>query len=92
MILEAAPEPKECEPGGPWARRLRILSALGKLALGGVFTATNVGLGTIVGVVAALPTLTMGSVGAAVVVVASAFTGTNTSFEALKDLASALEQ
>ena len=54
-------------------------------------TATNLGLGALVGVVAALPTLTMGSVAAAVAVAGSAYTGLNTSCDALKDLASALE-
>jgi hypothetical protein len=79
------------EETSPWAERLRIASAVGKLALGGTFAATNIGLGALVGIITALPTLTLGTVGAAAGIAASAYTGLNTSLDALKDLAAVVE-
>jgi hypothetical protein len=73
-------------------RRLKIVSAAGKFALGGLFASANLGLGAFAGVVSALPTLTLGTVSAAVGVAASTYTGLNTSLDALKDMAAAIER
>jgi hypothetical protein len=73
-------------------RRLRKIAALGKVALGGTLAATNVSLGITAGVVTALPTLGIGTVGAAAGIVGSTYTGLAAACDGLKDYASILEE
>jgi hypothetical protein len=73
-------------------RRLRRIAAFNKVALGGTFAATNLTLGAIAGVVLALPTLGIGTVGAAAGVATSVYTGLSGANDGLKDYASTLEE
>jgi hypothetical protein len=74
-----------------WAKRLKRMAAVGKMALGGGFTASNIGLGVVAGVFAALPTLGLGTVAAAVGIMTSSYTGLNAAVEGVKDIATTFE-
>jgi hypothetical protein len=84
--------PSEADRVRVRARRMRKIAALGKAALGGALTATNIGLGITTGVVTALPTLGVGTVGAAAGLVASSATGVNYVCDGLKEYATILEE
>lgn len=72
-------------------RKIRKISAGFKIANGGVDTAANIAIGSLVGIVSALPTLGIGAVAASVGIATSIYTGLNTTCEGLKDLATAIE-
>jgi hypothetical protein len=82
---------KDGEHASRWARRMRLFSATGKLVLGGAFASANLTLGSLAGVVTALPTLTLASLNAAVGIASSTYTGLNLSLDAVKEFAAALE-
>ena len=82
---------KEGEHATRWPRRMRLFSATGKLVLGSAFASANLTLGSLAGIVGALPALTLGSVSAAVGVAGSTYTGLNLSLESIKEFAAALE-
>jgi hypothetical protein len=71
---------------------LRLIGASGKIVVGSSLTVANVSLGVMAGVVGALPTLGLGTVAAAVGIATSTYTGLNSACDALKDLASALDE
>lgn len=83
-------EPEQ-EEKSKWPKRLKITSALGKVALGGSLAAVNVSLGSIAGIIAALPTLGAGAVGGAFAVVSSTYGGLNTACDGLRDIANVME-
>jgi hypothetical protein len=76
---EPTPEKSKSRKG----RRLRIVAAWLKVAAGTGMAATNIALGAAAGIATAIPTLGMGTVGAAVGVIASAFTGLNSASDGL---------
>lgn len=63
------------KPGPVWPTAVKRTAAIGRLATGGSFVAANLGLGSIVGVVSTLPTLTLGSVAAVIAIATSCYTG-----------------
>lgn len=73
-------------------RRLRSAAAWIKISTGGGLAAANLTLGALAGVVSALPTLGLGTVAAVVGIATSTYTGLNAASDALKDMASNLEQ
>jgi hypothetical protein len=83
--------PKKDKQSERSALRLKKIAAAMKITAGGSLTAVNVGVGCIVGLLSALPTLGLGTVAAAVGIATSAYTGLNAASDGLKDLASAIE-
>ncbi|NOU20144.1 MAG: hypothetical protein HOO91_21525 [Bacteroidales bacterium] len=73
-------------------RRIRKISAGLKIASGGLLTVANITIGSLVGIVSALPTLAIGgAVSPSVSIATSIHTGINTICDGLKDLAAAKE-
>ncbi len=92
-VIAAIRQPAETVQGQKKKRLpkyLRLIGASGKIALGGSMAVTNVALGTLIGVVSALPTLGFGTVATPLGLAISTFTGLNWACDGLKDLASAL--
>jgi hypothetical protein len=74
-----------------WPRRLRVIAAAGKMAVGGALATANIAAGVTVGVLAALPTLGVGAIAGAVGIATSCYTGLNAACDGIKDLASAVQ-
>lgn len=67
-------------------------AAISRIALGGLFAASNITLGALAGAISSLPTLGLGSVAATVGVCTSAYTGLNGALSALKELGDAIDE
>jgi hypothetical protein len=80
------------EAGVAHSKGLAKAAAIGRIALGGLFAASNITLGALAGAISSLPTLGLGTVAATVGICTSAYTGLNSALGALKELGDALER
>lgn len=87
-VTEAADAAARCSE---WPRRLRVIAAIGKMAVGGALATANLGAGMLVGLAGALPALGVGAIAGVVGVATSAYTGFNSACDGIKDLAAAVE-
>lgn len=73
-------------------KRLQIGALIGKVAVGGALTVANLSIGALAGVVTALPTLSLGSVAAALGIATSCYTGLVAASDAVEKIAGAIRE
>ena len=74
-----------------FAKPIRVLSAMLKVAAGGSLACADLMLGSLVGVVAVLPTVTLATVPTVLAVASSTFTGINGACDGIKAVAEVVE-